>query len=467
MSDRHIFVGLGEYAIRKAKEVASFVPNSKYFGIDEWVYAPVEHSHAIYVRGMKMEDYYSSLRPEIRNWNQNRMGYFSKCNVTYWSRSDIRMIYEWRARKLINERKPDNILCKELSDLSDKDQIHLIVPSCDRVALSIAFFIGWDIKKYYNQHNLNISVFANVILPDTMIYNFGSMVELHYDYAISCAFIKELICITEICNGTLHDNTDLSCDDFNLSHSGTYGYPKSQALRLAVDVISGFLSHNDISVYLVVYDRASYIISEGLFADISSYIDDKYVDTHADFRNRRAERLDNLSSTCSRSSSFYSTGESAALSCEEDDEVFSDSSIMPPCRAPQKSEALSDKCSLSLDDMINQIDESFSQMLLRKIDEKGITDAECYKKANIDRKLFSKIRSDVNYKPSKNTAIAFAISLELTLTETKDMLMKAGYALSRSNKFDIIIEYFITNGIYNVFEINEALFAFDQSLLGV
>lgn len=255
---------------------------------------------------------------------------------------------------------------------------------------------------------------------------------------------------------------------FPLIASGTYGYPKSQALRLAVDVISGFLLHNDISVYLVVYDRASYIISEGLFADISSYIDDKYVDTHADFRNRRAEYLDNLSSTCSRSSSFCATGESAALLYEEeDDEIFSDSSIMPPCRAPQKSEALSDKCSLSLDDMINQIDESFSQMLLRKIDEKGITDAECYKKANIDRKLFSKIRSDVNYKPSKNTAIAFAISLELTLTETKDMLMKAGYALSRSNKFDIIIEYFITNGIYNVFEINEALFAFDQSLLGV
>lgn len=237
---------------------------------------------------------------------------------------------------------------------------------------------------------------------------------------------------------------------FPLISSGIYGYPKDQALRIAIDTISEFLLENDMTVYIVIFDRKAYQISEKLFSDIAEYIDDNYVDEHTDDYSERLRRLNAF-----QEKEFVCE----ASVCEEEDDALE--MLMP--LAPM---AVASKKAMSLDDALNQIDESFSEMLLRKIDESGMTDAECYKKANIDRKLFSKIRSDKLYKPSKPTAIAFAIALELSLDETKDMLMKAGFALSHSNKFDIIIEYFIENENYNVFEINEALFAFDQSLLG-
>ena len=225
---------------------------------------------------------------------------------------------------------------------------------------------------------------------------------------------------------------------FPLISSGAYGYPKDAALKVAIDAIGDFLFENDMSVYIVIFDKASYKISEKLFSDIAEYIDDNYVDSHTDRRNEhmRGSRAFTFAARERSESALISAGNCAPMVADD------------------------------LDARIKNIDESFSQMLLRKIDEKGMSDAECYKKANIDRKLFSKIRGDVHYKPSKPTAIAFAISLELTLPETEDMLKKAGFALSRSNKFDIIIEYFISHGNYNIFEINEALFAFDQSLLG-
>ncbi len=230
---------------------------------------------------------------------------------------------------------------------------------------------------------------------------------------------------------------------FPLISSGIYGYPKDQALKVAVDTISEFLLENDMTVYIVVFDRKAYQIGEKLFADITAYIDDNYVQAHTDSLFERLRRTNEL---------MY-----------EDAVPGAAQPPAPSAIPPMMSKAAK---TVSLCEALTQIDESFSEMLLRKIDEKGMTDAQCYKKANIDRKLFSKIRSDKLYKPSKPTAIAFAIALELPLNEAKDMLMKAGFALSHSNKFDIIIEYFIEHGNYNVFEINEALFAFDQSLLG-
>lgn len=121
--------------------------------------------------------------------------------------------------------------------------------------------------------------------------------------------------------------------------------------------------------------------------------------------------------------------------------------------------------SSALHERLGQIDESFSATLLRKIDEKHMTDAQCYKKAHIDRKLFSKIRSQPDYRPSKATVLSFALALELTLGETNDLLLKAGYALSHSSKADIIVEYCILHQIYDKMQVNEALYEFDQPLL--
>ena len=249
---------------------------------------------------------------------------------------------------------------------------------------------------------------------------------------------------------------EASCETvaFPLISSGIYGYPKDQALRIAMETISDFLLENDMTVYIVIFDKKAYRISEKLFSDIEEFIDDNYVDEHTDDYTERLRRLNAFREEDieDEEDALIEMNVCSDAVCEAKDMA------LPPMAAM--------KAAMSLDEAMEQIDESFSEMLLRKIDESGMTDAECYKKANIDRKLFSKIRSDKLYKPSKPTAIAFAIALELSLDETKDMLMKAGFALSHSNKFDIIIEFFISKGNYNVFEINEALFAFDQSLLG-
>lgn len=219
---------------------------------------------------------------------------------------------------------------------------------------------------------------------------------------------------------------------FPLISSGVFGYPKDQALKVAVDTIGDFLLLHDMTVYLVIFDKAAYTISGKLFSDIAAYIDDRYVDEHTNSDEERRRRQ------------FRVLASAPML----------------------EAEAAPAAVSGSLDEALELLDESFSQMLLRKIDEAGLTDAECYKRANVDRRLFSKIRSDIHYKPSKPTAMAFAVALELPLEEAREMLQKAGFAFSHASKFDIIVEYFIAHRNYNIFEINEALFAFDQSLLG-
>ena len=243
---------------------------------------------------------------------------------------------------------------------------------------------------------------------------------------------------------------------FPMISAGTYGYPKEQAFRVASDTILDFLGTHeqadDMTVYIVIFDSDSFLRANKLFSDIESYIDDTYAQSHTDEPAEKRRRLFSGRLQDIATTHCFPTAATARK------KAFDDMCVL-------KAEAETEQGS-TLEDALGSIDESFSQMLLRKIDESGMKDSECYKKANIDRKLFSKIRSNIDYKPSKPTAVAFAIALGLSLPETAELLMKAGYALSHSNRFDIIIEYFIKNGIYDIITINETLFSYDQMLLG-
>lgn len=234
---------------------------------------------------------------------------------------------------------------------------------------------------------------------------------------------------------------------FPLISTGIFGYPKDLALKIALSVISNFLMQHELMIYLVVYDHGAFALSEKLFNTVKAYIDDHYIEEN--FESLRMESH-------------------AQKSVAYESEMPYPKSILD--EATQKTSKLSKSSSAvqrRLKNMFKELEETFSEHLLRLIDIKGKSDVEVYKKANIDRKLFSKIRGDKTYKPSKSTALAFAIALELNLDETKDLLKKAGFALSNSSKFDLIITYFISENNFNIFEINETLFAFEQPLLGV
>ncbi len=227
---------------------------------------------------------------------------------------------------------------------------------------------------------------------------------------------------------------NLECESiaFPLISAGIFGYPKEAALQVAIGEIDSFLMNNEMKIYLVVFDKQSFRISEKLFESIEAFIDERQVEAMEQRYPKRKRIIEE------------------ELSHQYQEETFK----------------LESDIGLSLEEMLKTMDESFSERLFRYIDEKEMTDAETYKKANIDRKLFSKIRSSPRYTPMKKTIIAFAVALELDLSETEELLGKAGYRLSHSQKFDLIIMYFIERENYNVHEINEALFAFDQVLLG-
>jgi hypothetical protein len=228
-----------------------------------------------------------------------------------------------------------------------------------------------------------------------------------------------------------------------LISSGTFGFPKDQVLKFAIQTITEFLFDHELTVYLCVFDKESYSFSQKLFSDIQDFINDDYVEEHDE--------------------DFYEAFDGSI------DEMPMAKCIQAPMCAdammPRKRET-SSAAGKSLREYMKQMDRSFQEMLFDLIDESGMTDVECYKKANVDKRTFSKIKSNKAYRPSKQTAVAFAISLQLDLDTTQELLATAGMTLSRSNVFDKIIRYFIHNGNYNIFEINEALFEFDQVLLG-
>lgn len=212
---------------------------------------------------------------------------------------------------------------------------------------------------------------------------------------------------------------------FPLISAGAYGYPKDQALAVAIERIGNFLLDNEMTIYLVVFDKGSFKISKNLVDDVAEYIDDNYLKGRSNQRNR----------------------------------VFLNKNINLQLES-EKSYCC------SLEEMLKNLDDNFQVTLFKLIDLKGMDDVECYKKANVSKQTWYKILNEKDYKPSKNTVLAFAIALQLSLEQTKQLLKTVGFALSKSNKFDVIIEYFLVNEKYDMFTINETLFHFDQPTLG-
>lgn len=322
---------------------------------------------------------------------------------------------------------------------------------------------------------------------------------------------------------------ELGCESiaFPLIATGVYGFPKDEALKIAVSAFSEYLLQEDMEITLVVFDRESFVLSDKVFSGVDEYIDDNYVcealddEYEADRSEKNASfvrpdimevpqdafmasadsskgRINNLfgmlgkigrkresfpsssegAETASRNAGDHGCEAGAAVSYLTEDaaereapseDLAEDKALSEAYCGNAMPEAISGKPgkARSLDDLMANVSETWQESLFRLIDEKGYTDTEVYKRANVDRKLFSKIRSNADYQPKKITAVAFALALNLNLDETKDLIGRAGYALSPSSRFDLIIEYFIENGVYDTYTINLALFEHDQPLIGV
>lgn len=269
---------------------------------------------------------------------------------------------------------------------------------------------------------------------------------------------------------------ELGCESiaFPLIATGVYGFPKEDALRIAINVFSDFLIDSDMEITLVVFDEKSFVLSDKIFAGVETYIDDNYVTqkVYEEYETEDETRTLLGDIPYRPGSRRFGSASRAKESSQGSFPMYaSRSASMPESVLPQEDKAVylsqEDKAvHMSLDDKVAHIKDTWQESLFNLIDERGYTDIEVYKRANVDRKLFSKIRSNAAYQPKKITALAFALALRLNLDETKDFLSRAGYALSPSSMFDIIVEYFIEQEVYDIYTINLALFKHEQQLLG-
>lgn len=299
----------------------------------------------------------------------------------------------------------DGGVCQRIFDKAGRDKLNKICQELPPLKTSqAAITAGLDLKSKYIIHTIG------------PVFNEKNSIESE----------NKLVCTYQNCLEIASENKAESIA-FPLISSGAFGFPKDKALEIARKTITEYVNNYEIDVILTIYDNESFTVSEKLLGDIESYINENYV--CLDKRNVSMNRATILIDEIQKSS-----------------QIFGDTSC--------------------IEDVLQNLDDTFSQTLLKLIDIKGKTDVEVYKKANIDRKLFSKIRNDNGYNPSKKTVLALSISLELDLTQTNELLSCAGYSISHSKKFDVIVEYFIKNGNYDIFEINEVLFKYDEVLLG-